>query len=73
MSEVGLGLFLMRSVSLTLREKCPNTEFFPVRIFLYSVRIQENTDQKKLRIRTLSTQCNAYLKRDLYITIVFDY
>ena len=28
-----------------LREKCPNTEFFLVRIFLYSVRIQENTDQ----------------------------
>ena len=29
-----------------LREKCPSTEFFLVRIFLYSVRIQENTDQK---------------------------
>ena len=28
-----------------LREKCPNTEFILVRIFLYSVRIQENTDQ----------------------------
>ena len=45
------------------REKCPNTEFFLVRIFCirpeygdlwskspYSVRIQENTDQKKLGI-----------------------
>ena len=40
-----------------MREKCPSTEFFLVRIFLYSdlqskspysVRIQENTDQKKL-------------------------
>ena len=30
-----------------LREKCSNTEFFLIRIFLYSVRIQENTDQKK--------------------------
>ena len=30
---------------LSLREKCPNTELFLVRIFLYSVRIQENTDQ----------------------------
>ena len=30
-----------------LREKCPNTEFFQVRIFLYSVRIHENTDQEK--------------------------
>ena len=33
---------------MQLREKCPDTEFFPVRIFLYSVQIQENTDQKKL-------------------------
>ena len=50
-----------------LRGKCPNTEFFLVRIFLhsdwteygeilrislYSVRMRENTDQKKLRIWT---------------------
>ena len=39
-----------------LAEKtCPNTEFFLVRIVLYSVRIQENTEQKKLRIWTLFT------------------
>ena len=31
---------------LTLREKCPNTELFLVRVFLYSDWIQENTDQK---------------------------
>ena len=37
--------------------KCPNTEFCLVRIFLYSVRIQENTDQKNLRIWILFTQC----------------
>ena len=30
----------------SLREKCPNTEFLLVCIFLYSVQIQENTDQK---------------------------
>ena len=30
----------------SLCEKCPNTEFFLVRIFLHLVRIQENTDQK---------------------------
>ena len=30
----------------TLREKCPNTELFLVRILLYSVRIQENADEK---------------------------
>ena len=43
-------------LTVILREKCPNTEFFLVRIFLYSVRMQENTDQKKLRIWTLFTQ-----------------
>ena len=32
----------------SLREKYPNTEFFLVRIFLYSVQIQENSDEKKL-------------------------
>ena len=31
---------------LALREKCTNTESFLVRIFLHSVGIQENTDQK---------------------------
>ena len=41
-----------------LREKCPNTEFFLVRIFVHSVRIQENADQKKLRLWTLLTQCS---------------
>ena len=45
--------------NLALPEKCPNTEFFPVRIFLYSVQIQENADQEKLRIWTLFTQCRA--------------
>ena len=33
----------------TLREKCPNTEFF-------LVRLQENTDQKKICIWTFFTQ-----------------
>ena len=42
---------------ISLREKCPNTEFFLVLTFLYSVRIQENTDQKNLRISKLFTQC----------------
>ena len=53
-----------------LREKCPNTEFFWSVFFRiwteygdlrsespYSVRIWGNTDQKKLRIWTLFTQC----------------
>ena len=38
--------------TLALRKKCPNTEFFLVRIFQHS-------DQKKLRIWTLFTQCNC--------------
>ena len=47
----------LKRIPLTLREKCSNTEFFLVRIFLYSDRIQKNTDQKKLRLWTLFTQC----------------
>ena len=39
-----------------LPEKWLNTEFFLVRIFLYSVQIQENTDQRKLRIWTVFIQ-----------------
>ena len=40
----------------TLRKKCPKTEVFLVCIFLYSVPIQKNTNQKNLRIWTLFTQ-----------------
>ena len=40
----------------SLREKCPNTEFFLARIFPHSDWIWENTDQKKLRIWTLFTR-----------------
>ena len=45
------------SQNTSLHERCPNTEFFLVHIFLYSVRIQEYAYQKKLRIWTLLTQC----------------
>ena len=57
-------------VKLALRENCPNTEFFLVRISHirteygeilrispYSVRMWENTDQEIRRIWTLFTQC----------------
>ena len=40
-----------------LPEKYPNLEFLLVRIFTYSDWIQENRDQKKLRIWILFTQC----------------
>ena len=39
--------YFTSSQYVALREKYPNTKFFLVRIFLYSVRIQENTIQKK--------------------------
>ena len=54
-------------VTSSLCEKCPNREFFLVRIFLYSewvrskslysVQMQESTNQEILRIWTLLTQC----------------
>ena len=44
----------------TLCEKCLNMEFFLVRIFPYSVQMRENTDQKKLRLWTLFTQCSCF-------------
>ena len=37
---------VITSKQLKLREKCPNTELFLFRIFLYSVPIPENMDQK---------------------------
>ena len=40
----------------SLREKCPNTEFFLFRVFLSSKWILENTDQKKLGIWALFTR-----------------
>ena len=39
-------------ITISLCEKCPNNEFFLVRILM-----RENADQKKLRIWTLFTQC----------------
>ena len=45
------------SLLVSLRENCPNTEFFLVCIFPHLDRIQENTDHKKLRIWTFFTQC----------------
>ena len=45
------------NMCLSLSEKCPNKEFFLVRIFLYSLQILKNRDQEKLRIWTFFTQC----------------
>ena len=63
LTETGITSFLHLSSFILhyipLREKCPNKEFFLVRIFPYSVRLRENTDQKKPRIWTLFTQCTS--------------
>ena len=53
---ISVTLFCSSLISNSLREKCPNTEFYLVLIFLYSDWIQENTDQKKLHIWTLFAQ-----------------
>ena len=57
-TKINKGRQLPGHTNSTLREKWPIKEFFLVRIILYSVPIQENTDQKKLRIWRLFTQCN---------------
>ena len=64
-STVPISKIHTTDLDSSLREKYPNTEFFLVHIFLYSdwirrftnTGIQENTDQKKLPISTLFTQC----------------
>ena len=48
---------------------CRYTEFFLVWKSTYSVLIRENTDQKKLRIWKVFTQCQ-YLKRMIELTKV---
>ena len=51
-----------KGLGLSLREKCPNPEFFLARIF------QENTDQEKLHIWTLSTQWLIFLKHSIILS-----
>ena len=41
---------MMRSIKVSLREKCPNTDYL-------LVRIPEKTNQKKLRVWTHFTHC----------------
>ena len=62
------------TVCLTLREKCPNTEFFLVCIFRHSDWIRRDTvylrihtecekigTRKKVRIGTLFSHCNEFI------------
>ena len=52
-------------------EKCLNSESFLVRISLYLVQIQENMDQKKLRIWTLFTHTLKVLSKPDFQTVIF--
>ena len=58
-----------RVMSMTSSQckKCPNAEFVLVRILLYSVRIQENTDQEKLHIWTIFTQLLSHNIMNEYV------
>ena len=53
----------------SLHENWPNTEYFLVRIFLYSVWIKENTDQKRLRIWTLFMQLVIQQRDSFFIPL----
>ena len=49
--NLNFSLYLIIHANNTLREECPNTEFFlDVRIFPYLDRVRENTGNKNLRI-----------------------
>ena len=47
MSSKSFSTLFIILIEQSLREKCPNTEFFLVCIFPWSVRIRQNMDQKK--------------------------
>ena len=64
---------LIRQVVFTLREKCSNTEFLLVRIFLYLDWIQEIADQKKVRVWTLFTQCQVKIFTLIMICFTYDF
>ena len=57
-------MFRLALCCSSLRQKCPNTEFFLVRIFPYSVQIREDTDQKKLLIWALLMQCLMFFNQE---------
>ena len=50
---------------ISLREKCQNTKFFLVRIFLHSVWTQEKTDPKKSVLELFSLSVCSGLKLDI--------
>ena len=61
---MSVELLQIKNASLSLREKRLNTHFF-------LVRIQENMDQKKIRIWTLLAQSVFYHKVCVFIICIF--
>ena len=57
------------SVSTTLREKCPDTEFFLVRIFLYSDWIRGFTQFEYRKVRTRKNSVFGHFSRSTRISI----
>ena len=64
----------------SMRKKCPNTEFFLLHIFPYSVEMRENTDQKNFVFAHFSRSVNDNFEREpeehlklsqTYVTEVF--
>ena len=51
------------------KQKCLNTEFFLKRIFLYSDWIQENRDQKKLRIWNSVFKKKLFSRSDFFLSL----
>ena len=77
------GNFYLRELSNNfygdhaLREKSPNTKFFLVLIFPYSVQMRESTDGKKFRIWTFSRsawgliiESRLFIRSELYTSIL---
>ena len=62
---------LVLFLKVTLREKSLDAEFFLVRIFLYTVRIQENMDQKNSVFRhfSYSVETQTYLEFWVFLNI----
>ena len=71
--ELGFGRSIIEVLwrLASLRENCANTKIILVRIFPYLDWIRENTDQKKLIIWILFTQCIALWKVTLEIFFFF--
>ena len=66
--------FMYWSITTRLGEKCLNTEYFLVRIFLYLDWIKKftlkNMDQKKLSVCIIFTQCLRMIMINQFIIII---